>query len=459
MASLPPVSRRLFLQTSAAAASLFVLPRFAIAQSGPAAGRKLNLAFIGGGGIAEIAFDGCLGENYVAICDVDDARAAENFAKYPNAKRFKDYRVMLEKMHKEIDAVIVSIPDHSHFAAAYLSMQLGKHVYVQKPLTHDIWQARTLRRAATHFKVITQMGNQGHTTEGIRYVKEWYDAGVIGDVREVHAWFDGPNFVKGPYFSIPSSFPAPTAEPPATLDWDLWLGPAKKRKYSPSYTPLTWRGWWDFGCGELGDWACHTLDAPFWSLDLDQPTRVSVVNLEPIGEGFVPRSSHIKFEFPARGTKPPVTLHWYDGGQRPAPPLDWDRKKEFPNQGMLMIGDKNTLMTGGRPDSPRLLPDSLWEEFKLNLPEKKIPRVKGGPFQEWIRAIKEEGPLPGSNFDYAARLTEMSLVGVMAQRTNRDIEWDASNMRVTNHKDIDFAHIVRQPARKGWDVGAEVWRG
>jgi len=450
------LSRRQFLQTSAAAASLFVLPRFAIAQAGPTASRKLNLAFIGGGGIADVAFDGCLGENYVAICDVDDARAAKNCAKYPQAKRFKDYRVMFDQMHREIDAVIVSIPDHSHFAAAYLAMQLGKHVYVQKPLTHDIWQARTLRRAAAYYQVITQMGNQGHTTEGIRLVKEWYESGVLGEVREVHAWFDGPNFVKGPYFSIPSTFPAPTMAPPASLDWDLWLGPAKKRKYSSAYAPLTWRGWWDFGCGELGDWACHTLDAPFWSLDLDAPTRVSVINLEPIAEGFVCRSSHLKFEFPARGNKPPVALHWYDGGQHPAPPLDWDRTKKFPSSGMLMIGDKNTLMTGARPDTPRLLPDKFWEEFKLNLPAKTIPRIKGGPFQEWVRAIKNEGPLPGSNFDYSARLTEMSLVGVMAQRTNRDIEWDAANMRVTNHDGME--QIVRQPARRGWDFGAEVWR-
>jgi len=452
-----PLSRRQFLQTSAAAASLFVLPRFAIAQAGPAASRRLNLAFIGGGGIAEVAFDGCAGENYVAICDVDDARAAQNFAKYPDAKRFKDYRVMFEKMHREIDAVIVSIPDHSHFAAAYLAMQLGKHVYVQKPLTHDIWQARTLRRAANHYKVITQMGNQGHTTEGIRLVKEWYEAGVLGEVREVHAWFNGPDFVKGPYFSIPPRFPAPTAQPPATLDWDLWLGPAKKRKYSSAYVPLTWRGWWDFGCGELGDWACHTLDAPFWALDLDAPNRVAVVNLEPIAEGFVPRSSHIKFEFPARGAKPPVALHWYDGGQHPAPPLDWNKKTPFPNAGMLMVGDKHTLMTGPRPDSPRLLPDSDWEDFKQNLPAKTIPRVKGGPFQEWLRAIKQEGPLPGSHFDYAARLTEMSLVGVMAQRTNRDIEWDAASMRVTNQSGLES--IIRQPARRGWDFGAEVWQG
>ncbi len=450
------LSRRGFLKTSLVASSLFVLPRFAIGQAGPAPGRRLNLAFIGAGGIAEMAFSGCDGENYVALCDVDDARAAEAFAKYPGAKRFKDFRVMFDQMHREIDAVVVSTPDHIHFSAAYLAMQHGKPIFVQKPLTHDIWQARTLRRAATHFKVISQMGNQGHATEGIRYVKEWYDAGVLGDVREVHAWFDGPDFVNAPYFRIPSSFPPPTAPVPATLDWDLWLGPVKKRPYSPAYGPLTWRGFWDFGCGELGDWACHTLDAPFWALDLDAPTRVSVVNLEPIHEGFVPRSSHLRFDFPARGARPPVALHWYDGGQHPPAPLNWDRSKPFPKSGMLMVGDKNTLMTGGRPDSPQLLlPDAQWEEFRRNLPAKTIPRVKGGPFQEWIRAIKGEGPLPGSHFDYAARLTEMSLVGVMAQRSNQDIEWDATNMRVTNHK--GFEHIVRQPARRGWDFGKEVW--
>ncbi|HVT72726.1 MAG TPA: Gfo/Idh/MocA family oxidoreductase [Lacunisphaera sp.] len=451
-----PLSRRDFVKTSLAASSLFALPRFAIAQTGTPASRRLNLAFIGAGGIAEMAFTGCEGENYVALCDVDDARAAEAFAKYPGAKRFKDFRVMLDKMHKEIDAVVVSTPDHIHFSAAYTAMAHGKHVFVQKPLTHDIWQARTLRRAAKHFNVITQMGNQGHATEGIRYVKEWYEAGVIGEVREVHAWFAGPDFVKAPYFRIPASFPPPEAPVPPTLDWDLWLGPCKKRPYSPGYAPLIWRGFWDFGCGELGDWACHTLDAPFWALDLDAPTRVSVINLEPIHEGYVPRSSHLKFEFPARGDKPPVALHWYDGGQHPPAPLDWDRKKEFPQSGMLMVGDKLTLMTGPRPDSPELLPTEVWNDFRRHLPEKKIPRVVGGPFQEWIRAIKGEGPLPGSNFDYSARLTEMALVGVMAQRTNRDIEWDAANMRVTNHDDL--AHIVRQPARRGWDVGDEVWR-
>ncbi len=455
MQATPALSRRKFLKSSIAASSLFVLPRFAIGREGPPPSSRLNIAFIGAGGQAEAAFSGCDGENFVALCDVDDKRAADAYAKYPKAKRFRDFREMLDRMHKDIDAVVVSTPDHIHFAAAFLSMQAGKHIFVQKPLTHNIWQARTLRRAAARYKVISQMGNQGHTTEGIRCVKEWYDARVLGDVREVHAWFDGPDFANGPYFHIPRSFPVAEAPVPPTLDWKLWLGPVPSRPYSPEYVPLTWRGFWDFGCGELGDWACHTLDAPFWALDLDAPSRVSVENIEVIHEGFVPRSSHIKFEFPARGAKPPVSLHWYDGGQHPAPPLDWDRTKEFPKSGMLMIGDKNTLMTGPRPDSPQLLDDAIWKDFKKNLPAKVIPRIKGGPFVEWIQAIKGEGPMPGSHFDYSARLTEAALVGVMAQRTGRDIDWDAANMRVTNHP--DFERYVREPVRWGWSFGDEVW--
>lgn len=450
------ISRRSFLKTSIAASSLLALPRFSIGQEGAPPSRKLNLAFIGAGGIADMAFTGCEGENYVALCDVDDNRAADAFKAYPDAKRFRDFRVMLEKMHKDIDAVIVSTPDHIHFSAAYLAMQMGKHVFVQKPLTHNIWQARTLRKGAKYFNVISQMGNQGHTTEGIRLAKEWFEAGVLGDVREVHAWFNGPDFVKAPYFRIPASFPPPVDAVPDGFDWDLWLGPVKNRPHSMAYHPLIWRGFWDFGCGELGDWACHTLDSPFWALDLGAPIRVSVVNIEPIHKTYCPRSSHLKFEFPARGDKPPVALHWYDGGQRPPVPLDWDRAKEWPDSGMLMVGSKQTLMTGPRPDSPRLLNDTVWEEFRRNMPGETIPRVKGGPFEEWIRAIKGEGPMPGSNFEYSSRLTEMSLVGVLAQRTGHDIEWDDANMRVTNLKGLE--DVVREPARRGWDYGREVWR-
>ena len=433
------------------------LPHFTIGQSGPPASLKANLAFIGGGGIAKVAFQGCEGENYVAICDIDDERAAEYFNKYPNARRYKDYRVMLEQLEHQLDGVVVSVPDHHHFPAAYLAMSMGIPVYVQKPLVHDIWQCRTLQKAAHHFDVITQMGNQGHATDGIRFVKEWFDADVIGDVTEVHAWFKGPNF-SGRYFKIPESFPPPVDRVPAGMDYDLFLGAAAPRAFSRTYHPLTWRGWWDFGCGELGDWACHTLDAPFWALDLGQPTKVTVKKMDVVHESFCPRSSHLVFDFPARGNKPPVKLHWYDGGNRPAAAdiPEWPKDKEIPDGGMVMIGSKHTLMTGTRPNSPRLLDDEVWNDFRRNLPEQTIPRVKGGPFQEWLRAIKGEGPLPGSNFDYAAPLTEMSLVGVIAQQTNRDIEYDAANMQITNHDDL--GDLIRRPCRAGWDFGAEVWR-
>ncbi|GAB5561544.1 MAG: Gfo/Idh/MocA family oxidoreductase [Synoicihabitans sp.] len=453
----PPSSRRAFLKASATLAASTALPRFAIGQSGPSANYRLNLGFIGGGGIANVAFDGCAGENFVAICDVDDDRAARNYQKYPHARRFKDYRVMLESMEHQLDGVVVSTPDHHHFAGAYLAMSMGMAVYVQKPLTHDIWQSRTLQKAAHYFDVITQMGNQGHATTGIRLVKEWYDADVIGDVTEVHAWFPGPDF-ESKYFSLPETFPPPTGPVPSALHYDLFVGPATPRAFSPEYHPLTWRGWWDFGCGMLGDWGCHTLDAPFWALDLGRPTRVSVADIDFVHESFMPRASHLIFEFPARGEKPAVKLHWYDGGMKPSADQipEWPENEEIPRGGMVMIGSKHTLMTGTRPDSPRLINPDAWQALRSNPPPKSIPRIKGGPFQEWIRAIKGDGPLPGSNFDYAAPLTEMNQIGVIAQQTQRTIEYDALKMQITNHNDL--GHLIRQPARAGWDFGREVWR-
>lgn len=453
----PSPSRRSFLKSTATLAAATSLPRFSIGQSGPSALHRANLAFVGGGGIANAAFNDCMGENYVAICDVDDDRAAENYAKFPDAKRYKDYRIMLEEWEHQLDGVVVSTPDHHHFAAAYLAMAMGIPVYVQKPLVHDIWQCRTLQKAAHYFDVITQMGNQGHATEGIRLIKEWYDADVIGDVRTVHAWFDGPDF-DSQWFSLPPSFPPPTGEVPVALDYDLFLGPAQRRPFSPEYHPMTWRCWWDFGCGMLGDWGCHTLDAPFWALDLGQPTRVTVEAIDAVHASFMPKASHLRFEFPARGNKPPVELHWYDGGMQPNPAdiPEMSADTKLPGRGMVMIGDKHTLMTGGRPDSPRLVDREVWNDFRQNPVDKTIPRVKGGPFQEWLRALKGEGPMPGSNFDYAAPLTEMTLVGVIAQRVNRTIEYNADRMEITNHDDL--GEIIREPARAGWDLGAEVWR-
>ena len=300
------------------------------------------------------------------------------------------------------------------------------------------------------------MGNQGHTTEGIRFVKEWYEAGVLGEVREVFAWFSGPTFHEKGWFNKPDKYP-PIAEPvPSNLNWELWLGPLSSRKYSHFYLPTWWRGWYEFGNGELGDWACHTLDAPFWALDLGMPTSVNSVVRKPSPKGFVSDQSQLRFEFPARGRKPPVTLHWYEGGLKPEMREEWCLD-ELPDSGMIMVGDKKSLLTDGRPNRPRLLvPEEDWIAFTKAIPKRTIPRVKEeAPITEWINAIKGEGAMPGSSFEYAADLTEMSLVGVMAQRFDTHIEYDAENMKVTNHPEFD--EYIKEPARQGWQYGDDLW--
>jgi predicted dehydrogenase len=453
------LSRRKFLTgTSAVAAGALIVP-LAVrcgSRGGSKGNNKLNIAVIGVGGQGQENLKDCTGENVVALCDVSETAAAGGFKAFPEAKRFKDFRVMFDKMAKDIDAVIVATPDHTHFAAAMAAMQLGKHVCVEKPLAHNIWQLRTLRKAAKKYNVITQMANQGHATTGIRHIKEWYEAGILGNVKEVIAWFNGPEFDPKGYFLKPDTYP-PREEPiPAGLDWDLWLGPQAYRPYSHFYIPRFWRGWYGLGNGELGDWACHTLDAPFWSLDLGMPVSVDSVFRTPSPEGFVSDQSVLNFEFDARGTKPPVSLKWYEGGQKPENRPEWGLA-ELPGSGMIMVGDKVSLMTGGRPNDPKLLmPDEEWKHFTENMPAETIPRVEGGPRAEWLAAIKGTGPLPGSNFEYSARLTEMASIGVMAQRFNTLIEYDADNMKITNHPEFDI--YVKEPVRSGWEYGENLWK-
>ncbi len=400
------LSRRSFVKSAAMVATgTLIIPGL---HSCSSANGKLNIAFVGVGGrgthnLKALPKDeeGNLLDNVVALCDVCEERGAEGFALFPQAKRFSDFREMLDKMGKDIDAVVITTPDHTHFPAAMAAMQLGKHVFVEKPLAHNIWQLRTLKKAAKHYNVITQMGNQGHTTEGIRFVKEWYEAGVLGEVREVIAWFDGPTFSEKGYFNKPGTYP-PAEEPvPGTLNWDAWQGPVAARPYSHFYLPKWWRGWYDYGNAELGDWACHTLDAPFWSLDLGMPTSVDSIIREPkpAGEGFVSDQSQLRFEFPARGSKPPVTLNWYEGGLRPEIREEWGLE-ELSGSGMIMVGEKKSLMTGGRPNRPELLvPAEEWEAFKNAIPKRTIPRVEEeAPLLEWIKAIKGEGAMPGLYF-------------------------------------------------------------
>lgn len=462
-------TRRSFLKTSAAAAAAFTLPRFSIGQTGVPANSRINVACIGIGNrgfycVSELMKDPRV--NIVAVCDVDrtlvDAtykRAAElkttselnTAADLNSVPLFQDYREMFAKMGDKFDAVTVSTPDHHHFPAAMMAIQRGKHVYVEKPLTHSVGEARALRAAAKQKGIVSQMGNQGRATDGIRLIKEWTDAGVLGDVKEVHAW--SPEFPER-YFKRPAGLPLAGETPPATLNWDLWLGPAQKRPYNPLLAPVTWRGWWDFGNGMLGDWACHTLDAPFWALELGSPTSVEA-KVSEVSSEISPLTAEVTYRFPARGKRPAVVLKWFEGkGMKPPTPRNWEddaKKPGLPERGMFMRGEKNTLFApGGRPDSPRLLGAAIMEEFKKNRPAASIPRVAGGPVKEWVNAIAKVGPMPGSNFEYSVPLSEMVLLGVVAVRTGKRLDWDAKAGKITN--DPALNRYVEVAARDGWKV-------
>jgi len=460
-------SRREFLKTGIAAAAAFSLPRFAIGKPGPKAGSKLNVACIGVGNRGWFAVSEMISNpnvNLAAICDVDMAFVKDAYAKAKKSRKgsaegsggtalekvplFRDYREMFAKMGDRIDAVTVSTPDHHHYPAGMLAIKNGKHVYIEKPLTRHIGEARALREAARERGVITQMGNQGRATQGIRLMREWAKAGVLGQVREVHAW--SPPFSER-YFKRPASLPPAAEKAPGTLEWDLWLGPAKSRPYNHLYLPETWRGWWDFGSGMLGDWGAHTLEGPWWALDLGAPATVEA-DVSGVDGVNSPEWAVVTYKFPARGELPPVTLKWFEGADKKPPlPAWWDKDEPFPERGMLMLGDKNTLYApGGRPDSPRLAPKAAMEQFKKNRPPSTIPLVKGGPLVEWINAVRGEGPRPGSNFEHAVPLTEMILLGALAERTGKKIVWDAKAGRVLN--DAALAPLVEIQAREGWRV-------
>jgi predicted dehydrogenase len=472
------IKRRDFLKTATLmVGSTFGLPRVSIAQAGPSANSKLNIAMIGAGGIAKMAYGSCGDDNLVALCDVDEKKfgqCAKEFPAIHQARRFADFRVMLDKMGNDIDAVCINTPDHTHFVATMECMQRGKHVITQKPLTHDIWQARTLRRAARKYQVVTNMANQGHTYDGIRKMKEWVEAGLLGQVTEVHSGFDGPNW-KGRYFRKPDQLP-PSAEPvPAGLDWDLWKGPVEEPHYSSCYHPLTWRGFWKFGGGELGDWFCHIGDGPVWVLDLYEPTVIECVERQVNGQGDVlcPDSSVIRWDFPARGKLAPCSLYWSDGqcngGSPIQTPSDWSWSDGEDASGKTVLrppkkmgsywtGSKANAFLDERSNKPLLTDMAKHEELMESdrQPPVKYRRVKGGPHQEWMDAIKGRIPECGSNFEYAARLTEIDLLGVLAQRFGGRIEWDAASMKITNRPELNA--YLKEPVRKGWEYGDDLWK-
>jgi hypothetical protein len=447
------LSRRKFASTSALAAlSATVVPRRLFGAQAPA--NKLNIAAIGVGGMGAANLKNCEGENIVALCDVDSAYAAKTIALYPKAKLYKDYRVMLEK-EKGIDAVVIATPDHTHAVITMAVLQAGKHVFCQKPLTHTIFEARRITEAARRAGVVTQMGNQGHSYESIRLLKEWLDDGAIGDVTEVHAWTDRP--VGGDPWSdfVQRALPTDTPPVPDSLDWDLWLGPVPYRPYHPEYHPTKWRAWLEFGTGALGDMGCHILDPAFWALELGAPRTVQATSthFEPaVAAQTFPRASIVRYEFPARGSRPPVKLTWYDGRLLPPIPEELEPGRALPGSGALLVGTKGKILHGSHgADGVRLIPETRMQEYKR--PPKTLRRVTEGHEGDWIRACKEGpgGTPPCSTFEYGGALTEMVLLGMLAIRMkDQRLVWDSPSLRFTNNEKANELLHIRY--RDGWSL-------
>ncbi|MBM3744209.1 MAG: Gfo/Idh/MocA family oxidoreductase [Acidobacteria bacterium] len=452
---------------------------------------KLNIAGIGAGGKGASDIAGCATENIVALADPDSKRAERTFKLYEKAPKYADFRRMFDREGKNIDAVIVSTPDHAHAAAALWAMERGKHVYCQKPLTRTIWESRLLTAAAAKYKVATQMGNQGYSNEGTRQCAEMIWAGEIGPVREVHAWTNRPIWPQG-LEALPAEEPVPD-----TLDWDVWLSLAAMRPYSPAYAPFAWRGWFDFGCGALGDMACHILGAPNMALLLGAPTSVECIKQEGRSPYTYPKKSIIRFDFPARGSMPPVKIFWYDGmtgapqlpegfpdgdslgdlprgagtitsdgltqpaQPRPEPPAAAAPKAARAGQGAagrtapvrpsangsLFVGEKGFITTGTYGAGTRLLPAEKMKGYKFPPP---LLTRSPGHYRDWIRACKGGEP-SCSDFRVAGPFTEWILLGVLALRFEGRLDWDSARMKVTNRPEAN--RFVKPTFRKGWKLG------
>ncbi|MBC7850522.1 MAG: Gfo/Idh/MocA family oxidoreductase [Chitinophagaceae bacterium] len=465
----PNLPRRNFIRNSSlAAAGFFIVPRNVLGRGFTAPSDKLNIAGIGAGGKAEVNLPYAWNkgaENIVALCDVDDRMAVNARKRWPNAPYYRDYRQMLDKEHKNIDAVIITSPDHMHAVQAMACMQLGKHVYVEKPLTHDIYEARMLTEAARKYKVVTQMGNQGSSGDDTRNIETWIQDGVIGDVHTVHVWTNRPTW--------PQGIPTPTGkfEAPKEVDWDLWLGTAPFREFNPTYIPAIWRGWVDFGTGSLGDMGCHFIDVPFRALKLGYPTAVecSVTRTytgffqEVFYNDSYPLSSKIHIQFPQRDKMVPVEMVWYDGGLTPKRPAELlpDERLGEGDGGILFEGTKGKLMAGLFGRKPTLLPTKRMSE--MTLPVAKQPFVPGGSEghqKQWTDACKKGfGTYTSSGFDSSGPLTETVLMGNLAVRSffhkqgqdfpgRKLLLWDGPNMKITNFEPAN--RFVKREYRKGW---------
>lgn len=435
-------SRRDFVRACALAGTSLLVGACASAKPrrGPAraAGHKLNIAVIGCGGKGYTDMQAVASENVVALCDVDDERAAAAFNEQPDARKYVDYRVMLDR-ERDLDAVVISTPDHVHAVAAIAAMQRGLHVFCQKPLTRTVEEARLLATTAQRTGVVTSMGNQGTAMDGLRRGVEIVRAGVLGAVREVHVWTDRPIWPQG------IARPTGVEAIPKTLRWDLWLGPAPYRPFHSGYAPFAWRGWWDFGTGALGDMACHTMNLPWLALELTAPTAVEAQS-SGCNEETAPEWSIIRYDFPARGALPPVRLTWWDGKKKP--PAELSGGREFASGGCLLIGERGSLYS---PDDY----GAKWELWPGDLADtlaaipQTLPRSPG-IHAEWLRACKG-GPAPMADFAYAGPFTEAVLLGNVALRVGERIEWDAPALRARNCSRADA--FLRGSYAWGYDLG------
>ena len=461
------LSRRSLLSGMAAAAGVMIVPRHVL--GGPrfqAPSDMVNVATVGfahGMGTSNTRATVKVA-NIVALCDCDESELAQFrlqrtkiLDECPKAVRYKDYRVMLEKQ-KDIDAVIVATPDHSHAVIAMAAMQLGKHVYVQKPLTHTVSEARALTEAARKYKVVSQMGNQGRSGEGVRLIQEWLEADAIGPVHEVHCWTNRPIWPQG------MQRPAVGLPLPQGLDWDMWIGPAPMRDYHTAYHPFSWRSWIDFGCGALGDMACHVMDASYSCLKLGYPSSVvgsiayNVVEMRredgTVGsrrldyKDSFPPATVVHYTFPARGPRlPEVKLHWYDGGLLPARPEELEEGRRLPESGTIFVGEKGKLICETYSESPRLIPETKMQAFQR--PPKTLPRVDGHE-KNWIDGIKGAAKCT-SPFDYAGPFTETVLLGnVACALPGQRLLYDGPNMKVTNNEEAN--RLLQHNYRAGWTL-------
>jgi predicted dehydrogenase len=402
---------------------------------------KLNIASVGAGGVCKSYINNCDTENIVALCDVDNERAAEVFKQYPNARRYKDFRVMFEKEEKNIDAVIVGTPDHTHTVPAITAMRLKKHLYSAKPLTRTIYESRLLLKVAKETGVATQMSTQQNASDDHRLLCEIIWNGAIGNIHEVHTWSNRPIWPQGIY--RPENIQAV----PSSLDWDLWLGPAPRRPFNSAYVPFKWRGWYDYGTGALGDMGCHQFDPIVKALKLKQPIRIQASSSQLYDETF-PVASMVHYDFAAREGMPAVKVTWYDGGLQPKKPDELDPDVPFGdwNGGLLLIGDKGKILCDAVGHNPMLLPKHRNEEYTA--PPQTLPRSIGH-YKEWIEASKGGKPA-GANFEYGCPVTELVLLGNIAVRTQEILEWDFENMKIKNSEKAN--QFIKEEYHNGWSL-------